>query len=129
VAEHRGVLYGLWGPAQYQGRIAGQNAAGRALEFGGVPSAHTLKVLNAGVFSLGQIAPDGAACAVVEGESAAGYACFLFRGAQLAGAILFGDVRAAVGVKKAAESRADLSALLSAKPSTEELAAYFAEHT
>jgi nitrite reductase (NADH) large subunit len=28
VAEHRGVLYGTWGPAQFQGSIAGMNAAG-----------------------------------------------------------------------------------------------------
>ena len=28
VAEHHGLVYGIWGPAQYQGSIAGMNMAG-----------------------------------------------------------------------------------------------------
>ena len=38
VAEHRGQVYGIWGPAQYQGSIAGMNMAGGCVEFGGVPA-------------------------------------------------------------------------------------------
>ena len=37
VAEHRGQVYGIWGPSQYQGSIAGMNMAGGSVEFGGVP--------------------------------------------------------------------------------------------
>lgn len=42
VAEHRGVLYGLWGPAQFQGTIAGMNVAGEQVEFAGIPRSNTL---------------------------------------------------------------------------------------
>ena len=37
VAEHRGVLYGSWPAAQAQGSIAGLNAVGLGVEFGGIP--------------------------------------------------------------------------------------------
>ena len=48
VAEHRRQVYGIWGPAQYQGNIAGMNMAGRGVEFGGLPPSNTLKVLGIG---------------------------------------------------------------------------------
>jgi nitrite reductase (NADH) large subunit len=46
IAEHRGVLYGLWNAAMYQGVIAGMNAAGRKASFGGIPRSNTIKVLG-----------------------------------------------------------------------------------
>jgi nitrite reductase (NADH) large subunit len=125
VAEHHGVLYGIWGPAQYQGHIAGTNAAGGRLEFGGLPRSNTLKVLDLGLFSLGNVAPD-AASTVIEGDTEGGFAAFFFREARLDGAILLGEVKAAAGIKKAAETRENLSAILRSNPGASELVLHFA---
>ena len=60
VAEHKGVVYGLWTASQAQGTIAGRNLAGASAEFGGLPRSNTLKVLGLDLFSIGQIMPEGA---------------------------------------------------------------------
>ena len=60
VAEHHGQVYGIWGPSQYQGSIAGMNMAGGCVEFGGIPRSNTLKVLGLDLFSIGQINPEDA---------------------------------------------------------------------
>lgn len=116
VAEHRGVLYGLWGPAQYQGSIAGQNAAGLALEFGGIPRSNALKVLGIGMTSVGMIEPGDGSYLVIEEETDGGYYRFLLRDGCLVGAVLLGDTRLSAAAKKAIEERTDLSDLLAGKP-------------
>jgi nitrite reductase (NADH) large subunit len=125
LAEHRGVLYGIWGPAQFQGQIAGRNAVGQKLEFGGVPRSNTLKVLNEPLFSLGQWQPEPGA-QVVEGNVDAGYAYFVFRESRLTAAILLGSLLGSVGVKKAAEQRTDMAKVLALKPTASDLVATFA---
>lgn len=114
-AEHRGVLYGTWDPARYQGQIAAWNAMGRAAEFGGLPPANTLKVMGVKLFSVGEVG-GGADVRAIETEKDGGYFGFFFRGATLVGAILLGDTRAAMAARRAIESRADLGALLERNP-------------
>ena len=53
MTEHKGVLYGLWNASQFQGTMAGMNAAGQATEFGGMPRSSTLKVVGLDVVSTG----------------------------------------------------------------------------
>jgi nitrite reductase (NADH) large subunit len=125
LAEHRGVLYGIWGPAQFQGQIAGRNAVGQKIEFGGVPRSNTLKVLNEPLFSLGQWQPEPGA-QVVEGNVDGGYAYFVFRESRLTAAILLGSLLGSVGVKKAAEQRTDMAKVLALKPTASDLVATFA---
>jgi len=115
VAEHREVLYGTWEPARYQGSIAGRNAAGERVEFGGMPRAHTLKVLGVGVFSIGQVDASADTLEVAE-ERGGKYARFLFRDGVPIGALLIGDTSAAAAVRKAVEQSADLSDLLGRDP-------------
>jgi nitrite reductase (NADH) large subunit len=55
VAEHHGCVYGTWAPSQYQGSIAGMNAVGSNIEFGGIPQSNALKVLQVELFSIGKI--------------------------------------------------------------------------
>lgn len=114
-AEHRGVLYGTWDPARYQGQIAAWNAMGRAAEFGGLPPANTLKVMGVKLFSVGEVY-GGADVRAIEVEKDGAYFGFFFRGATLVGAILLGDTRAAMAARRAIESRADLGALLERSP-------------
>ena len=112
IAEHQGVLYGIWAPAQMQGGVAGLNAGGQAAGFSILPGAHTLKVLGYDMFSIGQVAPAGPADQALEAELDGGYACFVFHEQALAGAILLGDTSLSPRVKKAIEDHLDCSTLL-----------------
>lgn len=115
VAEHRGVLYGTWGPAMYQGSIAGMNAAGGAVEFGGVPRSSALKVLGLTLMSIGDFAGEGGL--VVQEDGEARHLRFVFRDGRMVGAILMGEVTIVAQVKKAIEGKTDLSALVASDPS------------
>ena len=94
VAEHHGQVYGIWGPAQYQGSIAGLNLAGGGVEFGGVPPSNTLKVLGLDLFSIGQIDAEDASFHAIDEEADGRYFRFVFRDNRLVGAVLLGDARA-----------------------------------
>jgi nitrite reductase (NADH) large subunit len=115
VAEHRGVLYGIWGPAQYQGTIAGRNMGGATLAFAGVPLSNTLKVLGRELFSIGRVGSDDDAI-TLEDEADGRYCCLVFREGRLVGAILLGDRRLGPALQIAIESARDFTALLSARP-------------
>ena len=128
LAEHRGTTYGLWGPSQYQGSIAGMNMAGVGAEFGGTGASHTLKVVGVDVFSIGHLDPEDASFTAVEEQTDGGYHLFVFRDNRLVGAILLGDTRIAAAVQKAVEETIDLSALLNKHPTAKEAAGYLAEH-
>lgn len=111
VAEHQGILYGTWAPAQYQGTIAGLHAAGEAARFAGIPRSNILKVLGIDMFSIGQVHPDDASYTVFE-EDAANYAAFVFRDLRLVGAILIGDMTIAPDLKHLIENRVSCAELL-----------------
>ena len=112
VAEHRGVVYGTWAPAQYQGSIAGMNALGAHVEFGGIPRSNALKVLQVELFSIGQVEPEDASFYTIEQEENGCYIRFVFRDSHLAGTILLGDATMAPQVKRAIENHVDFSLLL-----------------
>jgi nitrite reductase (NADH) large subunit len=126
VAEHHGQVYGIWGPSQYQGSIAGMNMAGGCVEFGGVPRSNTLKVLGLDLFSVGQFNPQDASFRAFDEEADGRYFRFVFRENRLVGAVLLGDTRLASTVKKAVESDTDYSALLATHPALPEIIAAFA---
>lgn len=121
IAEHAGVVYGLWGPAQTQGKIAGSNAAGSAVHFTPVPRSNTLKVLGVGLFSAGEIEARDHSTTEIETERDARYFRLLFREGRMTGAILLGDVKHASRVLQAIEHREDLSPLLSRHPTAMDL--------
>ncbi len=127
VAEHQGMLYGIWGPSQAQGTTAGMNAAGQKIAFARLPRSNTLKVLGVNLFSIGRIAPEAGLDQVIEDEIEGKYTCFVFREGHLAGAILLGDTRLASKVKHAVENQTDLADLLQAKPGVQEVQNYFQE--
>jgi len=122
VCEHGGVLYGSWSAAQFQGRIAGANAAGDRLEFGGLPRAHTLKVLGLGLTSIGRFEPEDGRDHVVEAASGHDYRRFVFDEGRLIGAVLLGDTRPAAAATQAIEKKTDFSKLLSGMPSAADVA-------
>ena len=122
VAEHLGVLYGNWSVAQSQGGIAGMNAAGLGVEFGGLPRSHTLKVLGLDAFSIGQFLPPDGSYRQFAVEAGDTYQSFVFRDGLLVGANLLGTAALAGVLKKAIESKADFSGLLARKPSAAQVA-------
>lgn len=123
IAEHRGVLYGLWNAAMYQGAIAGMNAAGNKAGFGGIPRSNTIKVLGVDLFSIGAIEPCDGSCTVFEKDKGDVYINLIFRDGHLEGAILYGDTTASAVVKKAIEERRDYSRLLEQNPDVDLLLA------
>ena len=116
VAEHNGVVYGLWTASQAQGAIAGRNLAGAGDEFTGLPRTNTLKVLGLDLFSMGVTTAEDGSYRAVEEERGDAYFRFLFHDGRLAGAILLGDMAPMPAVKQAIETRTDLSVLLARRP-------------
>jgi nitrite reductase (NADH) large subunit len=127
IAEHRGVVYGIWGPSQAQGRIVAMNMAGTATEFGGVPRSNTLKVLGLDLFSIGQIHSEDASFDEVHCEDDSGYFRFLLRDSHLVGAILLGDATLAARIQRAMESCEDFSEFAQRSVDARELVAYLRE--
>ena len=127
VAEHRGVVYGAWGPSQFQGSIAGMNAAGLSVEFGGVPRSNTLKVLGLDLLSIGQFQPEDGSYRVVEDQGDGKYRRFVFHDGRLAGSILLGDTSIASALKKAMEGKKDFSGLLQHQPTANDIFDYLAQ--
>ncbi len=112
LTEHRGVCYGTWTPAQFQGTIAGMNAAGGRLEFAGIPRSNTLKVLNLELFSIGQVHPDDGSYQCFEELDGERYHYIVFRDGRLVGAILMGDMGPAAAIKRLIEAKSSCGDLL-----------------
>ncbi len=122
VAEHRGICYGLWNAAQYQGGIAGLNACGGDAEFGGIPRSNTLKVLGLDMFSIGDFNPSDGSYRVVAGDEDEKFYHFVFHDSRLVGAILLGDTSLSGAIKHAVEQGTDFSALLEDDPKVKQVA-------
>jgi nitrite reductase (NADH) large subunit len=117
VAEHNGVLYGTWAASQYQGAIAGMNAAGLTVLYGGQPRSNTLKVLGLDLMSIGEFEAADGSYIVIDRKTDDGYLHFVFHDGRLVGSILLGREPRAAAVKSAIESKLDFSGLLLGAPS------------
>ena len=115
VAEHQGVTYGTWGPSQFQGSMAGLNAAGSHAEFAGIPRSNMLKVLGVDMFSVGRIRPEDGSYDIIDGVLNEHYYYFLFHDTHMVGAILLGDTSASAAAKHAVEQHSDCSPILQGK--------------
>ncbi len=91
VAQHRGVLYGIWPAAMQQGQVAGTNMAGGEASFTGLAMSNTLKVAGIDLFSLGDIDPDDKLESVVFRDQGL-YKKAVIKEDKIAGAILLGDL-------------------------------------
>lgn len=125
VAEHHGTLYGSWAASQFQGAIAGMNAAGLRAEFGGLPRSNALKVLGLDVCSIGQVEPEDGSFEALESEDESGYHRFVIHDGKLVGAVMVGDATAATGAKHAIEAPGDFAETLRAHGDAKALAEAF----
>jgi nitrite reductase (NADH) large subunit len=114
VCEHHGVMYGSWSAAQYQGKIAGMNAAGRPTEFGGIPRSHALKILDKDMFSIGAIAPLDESYTLIDEQLDDDYRMFMMHDGVLVGALLLGDLALMAACSQAIESGSALGPVASA---------------
>jgi nitrite reductase (NADH) large subunit len=112
VAEHNGVLSGLWGASMAQDTIAGLNAAGADVAFTGIPRASVLKLLGLDLVSIGQFQPQDGSWVVLDSEDEEHYRHFVFHDGVMAGAILIGEGQLGPAVRKAVETRHSFAALL-----------------
>lgn len=111
LAEHRGVLYGLWPAAFAQGVVAGVNAAGGSMQFAEIPPSNRLKVLDVDLFSIGQFEPADGSYDLFEERGPGTYLRLVCHDGQLVGANLYGDTALAGSVKTAVERRTQLAEL------------------
>lgn len=114
VAEHQGMIYGTWMPAQAQGAIAGLNATGGDGRFLGIPRSNNLKVLDVDLFSIGKIAAEDGSYQLYEINDDENYYLFVFRNGHLVGAILLGDTQLSARVKEIIENQSSCSEVLAA---------------
>lgn len=104
VAEHLGVVYGIWPTSHAQGIVAGINAVGGRAEFHRLPPSNTLKVLDVHLFSIGEFQPRDASYEVLEDQKEGVYRRLVFRDGRLVGANLFGNIDLAGEIKEAVEA-------------------------
>jgi len=125
VAEHMGVLYGIW-PASYaQGNIAGVNAVGGNISFPGIPPSSRLKVLDVNLFSIGLFNAPDASYDVFEEMKDSRYIRFVCRDGKMVGANLYGDTDLAVLVKDAVEKNLQIPELTSILNKTPSFAKFY----
>lgn len=129
LAEHRGVSYGAWAPAQFQGVIAGLNALGKKFEFAGIPRSNTLKVLDFELFSIGQVHPHDGSFQSFDSRDNRQYRCFIFRDGQLVGAILLGEMRLAAAIKSLIEKKVSCTDLLHTNPGVHDITTYIENYS
>ena len=127
-AEHKGVVYGTWSPAQAEGMTAGSNTGGGEVVFSGLPRSNKLKVLGIDLFSIGVTAPVEADDLLVEEQTEDKYTCYILRGNVLIGAILLGDAGLSGKVLKAIEEKVKLSSLPDGKLDVKIVSAYLSSH-
>lgn len=93
-ASFGGRTEGLWEPALEQGKAAGANAVGDAIEYHRKELAATLHAFGAKLFSLGDLGRDKNASYLQVGnrdELRGIYSKFYFRDGKLSGGVLLGD--------------------------------------
>ena len=113
LAEHRGVVYGIWPAAQQQGAVAGKNMAGGEATYDGTVPATSLKVAGIDLVSIGEIDAEGTKQALVHrDDDALTYRKLVLDDGRLAGAILLGDSKGAWDLQGAIGRRQDVSSLL-----------------
>ncbi|MBI5535867.1 MAG: FAD-dependent oxidoreductase [Deltaproteobacteria bacterium] len=127
VAEHKGVVYGIWPAAMEMGRVAGSNAAGGSESFPGLPMSHTLKVVDLDVFSIGALVADrDTMTEVVRPVQAPGYAKLVIDSGVVVGAILMGDTSLSGTIKAWVLQKRDVSSMIASGKSPEEIFASLA---
>jgi nitrite reductase (NADH) large subunit len=109
VAEHGGVVWGLWTVALEQGKLAGAGLAGSTISFAGNPPATQLKVLAWPVFSAGRFEVESPTEKVVEYADNTRLLRVVVKDGVVVGGNLIGDATLAGPLRRAVQERLALS--------------------
>ena len=113
-AQYQGVNYAIWPQAVEEGKVAGANAAGEALEYTTVPAALSFHGMNTALYSIGDNGsnPDLVYKTVEFKDTARKqYEKYYFRNNRLCGVILIGDVSRMAELTEAVEKKASFGEL------------------
>ncbi len=122
VVEHEGIRYGLWVPAQQQGKVAGANAAGGETLFTNYPPSNMLKVLGYTMLSIGCIDDGNGTLQKIEKQAGDDrYYYLVFNHKRIVGAILMGKNPYSSHVKRTVEKEVDCSEILEKTTDAEEI--------
>lgn len=108
-AQFEGMNYAIWPEAVDQGKVAGANAAGEAIEYVPVPAALTFHGMGTALYAAGDNGknPDLVYKTVeLKDMGKKQYAKYYFLNGRLAGAILIGDLSRMAYVAEAVEKKA-----------------------
>jgi nitrite reductase (NADH) large subunit len=112
LVEHRGRYYGIWPAAMEQGRVAGENMAGKETLYQGTVPSNTLKVAGIDLLAAGEIDGEGKMKAIViKDENKKIYRKLVLQENVIIGAILLGNIRGSEEIQKAIKSKKDISSL------------------
>lgn len=118
VAEFNGVILSLWSVATDQGKIAGKNMAGEEESYALPQPATLLNIGEISAFSVGEIKENMETLSHHEGDV---FHKLFIEDGKLIGGVLTGDVKKMVVLKKAVNSKADLSSFLKQGMGVEEI--------
>ena len=92
VAEHQGVVSGIWPAAMQQGKVAGANMAGGEVEYHGTTMSNILKVAGIDVAAAGNIDAEGRyESQVVSSDTV--YKKLVIENNRLIGCVMVGDTK------------------------------------
>ena len=113
-AQYQGINYAIWPQAAEEGKVAGANAAGEALEYAGVPAALSFHGMNTALYAIGDNGSNPELVyRTVEFKDTARkqYEKYYFRNNRLCGVILIGDVSRMAELTEAVGKRASFAEL------------------
>lgn len=113
-AQFEGINYAIWPQAVEEGRVAGANAAGEALEYTTVPAALSFHGMNTALYAIGDNGSNPSLVyRTVEFKDTARkqYEKFYFRNNRLCGVILIGDVSRMAELTEAVGKKASFGEL------------------
>lgn len=120
ISEFRGKVYGLWGIAMQQGKIAGANICNQNLIFEPSAPVTSLDAFGISAFSLGDIEEDKDTNSIVErrdGENR--YYRVFIRNNHIVGTIVLGDAKKIMTLKSLIEKKLDVNYVNSSNYSEE----------
>lgn len=112
VAELEGQIGGLWTVASEEGKIAGYNMAEKDKEYCIIPPVTMMNAFNISIFSVGNIDEENCEETIIEDNKEEElYKRLFIKDKIIVGAILVGDTKEAMLLKKAVEKKVLLSDL------------------
>lgn len=115
VAELSGQIGGLWNVASEEGKVAGYNIAGKEASYSILTPVTMMNAFNTSLFSVGNIEESFDKTIVEDEKEGKVYKRLFFKDDKIIGAILVGDTKASMILKKAIENKTIISDMNSLK--------------